>query len=268
MPSTTGNSDTLYIRTGVQQFLFARYDHVKATSLDFCKFPCRTGISANANMHDALRKVPLAHESYHQVNVSVTGDVTLVPLNEFDDEDAEDLYFYNLPEGRNRKHVYFDMLPRLNAMMLFAIDKDLEHTILETFPQATFHAAQMPLVLHWRSLAASGEGHIFVGWQEGRLTVCAFRNRELDLLNSYKADNVGNALYYTLALARQWGIRPQEDHVWLCGEAGPCENLRGQLSTYLQNVAMLQPAEEYSPHIVPYLKDITYDMLALLFRAY
>ena len=264
-------SDTLYIRAGGSTLVFARYDRLKEGTLNYSVYRNRTGVSANANMHGALQKVTLAHGDFGRVSVLVEGPVTLVPLNEFDEDDANDIYAFNYPaaEGQ-RRSVLFDTLPGLNAVMLFSVDKDMEHTLTEEYGAVSFHSTQMPPVLHFasccRHLPASGM--LFACTEGNLLTVVAFRNGELSLLNSYEASSTEDRLYYILAAAKRWGVKEDTDEVNLAGGRDEMEALQHALKVYLPNVSLLKPEEEFNRHVLALAKDLPYDLITLLLRAY
>lgn len=270
MSMTLGNSDTLYIRIDKKKIIFARYDRVKDSTLNYSVFHANANISLNANMHEAIVKVPLAKGDFNMVNISVTGEVTLVPLNEFDEDDIEDLYFFNIPVDKKRRHVYFDTLPRLNSVMLFSIEKDLAHTIMEEYPNASFHSTQMPLVLHYVSCCqtVNTPGKLFVYVEDDTLILAAFRNGKICLLNSYMMSCLEDALFYLLSVARQWNIQAETDEVYFSGERKICEEILTKTRTYLPNAFLLKPEEEFNRHVLVLTKDLPYDMIALLFRAY
>lgn len=263
------NGDTLYIRVGKDSIIFAHYDRIKDSTLNYSVYRNNKNISLNANMCLAIKNVALTKGDFHAVHVSVEGKVSLVPLNEFDDDDAEEMFNYNVPE-KGRRTVMFDTLPRLNAVMLFAVGKDLAYTITEEFPNASFHSTQMPLVLHFSycSQAVSEAGHLFACIEQGMLTVAAFRKGTIDLLNSYEVSSQEDMMFFLLAVAKLWNAKAAVDEVYLSGERKVCEEMAPKVRAYLPNVALLKPEEEFNRHVLALTKDLPYDMIILLFHAF
>jgi len=271
MPMTLGNSDTLYIRIGGDRLIFARYDRVKDNTLNYRCFNVNKNMSLNANMLKALNSRSSLGEGAGRVYVCVDTPVTLVPLNEFDDDEMNDIYSYNFSSGNRPMRVFYDMLPLQNAVMLGAVDKDLEHTLLEAYPGATFHSCLMPLVLHYASLCEgnSGSGKMFVSTEGGNLTVASFRGNKLSLLNTFAGvKQVEDALYYIFSVARQWNIVPSADEVYVVG-GGPFEQaLSAQLGKYIPNTYPFNPSDVQGRRVQALLKDIPYDMIVLILKAF
>lgn len=272
MPMTLGNSDTLYIRISREKIIFARYDSEQENTLNYHCYAINKNMSLNANMHRVIGLQPQGRGDISHVYVSVDFPVTLVPLNEFDDEEMTRLYTFNIPDPDRRLHVFYDMLPLQNAVMLGAIDKDLEHTILETYPEATFHSAQMPLTLHFASMCrntAKG-GKMFVSYNDKQLTVACFRGNRVVLLNTF--ENVGseeNAMYYILSMARQWNVDPETDEVYLhIGNGKVRQSLTARLGKYIPNTFPFSPAANINRRVQLLEKDLPYDMIVLILKAY
>ena len=272
MPMTLGNSDTLYIRISREKIIFARYDSEQENTLNYHCYAINKNMSLNANMHRVIGLQPQGRGDISHVYVSVDFPVTLVPLNEFDDEEMTRLYTFNIPDPDRRLHVFYDMLPLQNAVMLGAIDKDLEHTILETYPEATFHSAQMPLTLHFASMCrntAKG-GKMFVSYNDKQLTVACFRGNRIVLLNTF--ENVGseeNAMYYILSMARQWNVDPETDEVYLhIGNGKVRQSLTARLGKYIPNTFPFSPAANINRRVQLLEKDLPYDMIVLILKAY
>ena len=78
---TIGNSDTLFIRIGEDKIVFARYDRIKESTLNYSCFPIDKSVSLNVNMHKALAGQLLAKGDFTRVAVLVDCRVVLVPLN-------------------------------------------------------------------------------------------------------------------------------------------------------------------------------------------
>ena len=271
MPMTIGNSDTLFIKIGEDKIIFARYDRIKESTLNYSCFPVNKNISLNANMHNALSNQPLAKGDFSRVSVSIDCRIILIPLNEFDDEETDDIYKYNMPKSYSRRHVFYDMLPLQNAVMLGSIDKDLEHTILETFPNATFHSSMMPMLLHFSYLCSRTDkaGKAFVTWMGDNLVLMAFRKGEISITNTYeKVRGKSDALYFLLSFLRQWGVKPESDELYIVGWNEKNADLEKEVMPYLPNTFRLKPEEEFNRHVMALTKDLSYDMVVMLLNAY
>ena len=264
------SSDTLYIRISQLEFIFARYDHLRPQTLNYSNYMVKPDISLNANMHEALQKMSLTHGDFSFVRVLVEGPVTLVPLSDFDEEMAEEIYFFNLPEQRKRRRVFYDTLSHQESVLLFSVDKDVCHTIEETFPNLLFQSSETPQLLHFASCSpiSSSEGRLFVSIMERRMSVCLLRNGKIKQYNSFRLHHTQDAAYYTLRMAQLCGFLPEKDCLYICGRSPLAEQLHGELSPYLPNVELLKAEEEFNANVAALQKDLPYDMITLLLRAY
>ena len=264
------NSDTLYIRLSKNEFIFARYDHLKSQTINFVCYKVKPDISLNANMHQALQSMSLTKGDFNFVRILVDSPATLVPLNEFDEDNYKELYFFNLPEKQKRRVVYYDTLPHLGAVLLFSIDKDICHTIKETFPNLLFQSAETPQLLHFASCgspAQSGD-RFFVSLYSDRMTIVSFQNGKIGLYNTFKLHTPEDAIYYTLHAVRLWGLNPDSDEVYIGGEREPAEVLQQAIFRYLPHSSVLKAEEEFNAQVLALQKALPYDLITFLLRAY
>lgn len=267
---TLDNSDTLYIRLSRTKFVFARYDRLRNATLNYVCYDVKPDVSLNANVHDALARVPLCEGRFREVRVLVDGDVTLVPLSEFDEESCEDMYFFNLPEKRRHRRVFYDTLPHQSAMLLFSIDKDVAHTLKEAFPGVVFQSSETPLLLHFASCSPPSvlRRRLFAGLHDDRLTLCAFNAGRIESFNVYRLHHSQDAVYCTLYFAKLLQMKPETDEVYLSAPDETSAGLLEKLKTYLPNSFLLKPEEEFGRNAVALSGALPYDFIVLLLRAF
>lgn len=264
-----GDSDTLYIRISRSEFVFARYDRLRQQTVNFETYVTQPDISINANMHEAIRRTSLVKGDFSYVRVLVEGPATLVPLSDFDEDHTEDIYFFNFSKSRKRHRVFYDTLPHLNAVLLFAIDKDICHTLEETFPNLLFQSAETPLLLHFASACmATTCGRFFVNIANGRIGLSAFRDKKLGLYNTCTVHHLEDVLYFTLQTMHLWHFRRESDELYLCGEREQADELLKMLTPYVPHISVLKPEEEFNANVAALLDKLPYDLVLLMLRAY
>lgn len=264
------SSNTLYIRISQKEFIFARYDHLKPQTLNYVVYKLQPNISLNANIHEAIRRVTLTKGDFSYVRVLVEGPATLVPLNDFDEDDAESFYFFNLPEKRKWRRVCYDTLPHLNAVLLFSIDKDVYHTLEESFQNLFVQSAETPLLLHFAqcSPVSLRQGRMFANLTDGRMSVMGFRKGKLGLYNSYVLHHENDAAYYLLRTVKSWDFNIETDELFLKGETSLVEKLQRALSPYVFHVAIIDAVEEFNAHVATLQNTLSFDLIILLLRAF
>ena len=265
-----GDSDTLYIRISSSEMFFARYDHLRRQTVNFVSYKVKPDISLNANMHAAISQVALVRGDFNYVRVLMEGPATLVPLSEFDEDLTEDIYFFNFTGNRRRLRVFYDTLPHLNAVLLFAADRDVCHTLEETFPNILFQSAETPQLLHFASCSrtAAACGRLFVSLAPNRMSFSAFRNGKIELYNSYKLHHLHDAAYYILQALLLWNFRQETDEVYLGGKRDLAEQLYADMQPYVNKLFLLKAEEEFNSNVAALQNALPYDMITLLLRAY
>jgi hypothetical protein len=264
------SSDTLYIRISQKEFVFARYDHLRPQTLNYVVYKLQPNISLNANMHEAIRRISLTRGDFSYVRVLVEGAATLVPLNDFDEDDAESFYFFNLPEKQKWRRVCYDTLPHLNAVLLFSVDKDVCHTLEESFQNLFVQSSETPLLLHFAqcSPASLKQGRIFANLTDGRMSVMGFRKGKLGLYNSFALHHDDDAAYYLLRTVKGWSFNIETDELFLKGEVGLTQKLCTEVKPYISHVEVIDTSEEFNTHVATLQDCLPFDLIVLLLRAF
>ena len=262
--------DTLYIRLGQNRFIFARYDRLQQETLNYVSFKVKPDVSLNANMHEALKCIPLVSTKYRQVRVLVEGAATLVPLSEFEEDSLDDFYFFNIPSCRRHRRVFYDTLPHQNAILIFGIDHDVCHTLEETFSNVIFQSTETLQLLHFASCSppALSQGRFYVSISDHRMSIYAFRHGKIGLFNTFRLRNDQDAQYYSLYTARLWNINPATDEVFVAGKRERSRLLSESLKVYLPNSFVLKAEEEFRGGVPALQEALPYDFITLLLRAY
>ena len=116
------------------------------------------GISMAANLREALKTVNLSAADTHRVRVLLDTPSTLVPIDEFEEEEIEDLLNHVFPATQEPRTALFNVLPDLKAVCLFAVNKDLRGVICDQFADVQFIAiciSAASLVIATSSMAIS-----------------------------------------------------------------------------------------------------------------
>ena len=109
----------LIIRISKGRLSFATADGSDVLYEDYA---LNSSISMAANLREALRTVPLLEESFERVLVMVDTYTLMVPANLFVEEESEELYHHAFT-GQEQQLVMHTVLPDLNAVVLFAVQK-------------------------------------------------------------------------------------------------------------------------------------------------
>lgn len=215
---TRPEDHTLSIRLSTDGFSFAVYDRTQQHLVCFRHTPVNVQRSMAANVKAFLAQTPELDAKYSQTNILMhTSRYTTVPLELFEDEQMETLFYQNLPK-QNNEIVLCNILGNSNVVVLFSIDK-LTHVFLsEHFPQARFFATVSPQLEYFTVQSRQGNTRkIYANLHPGTLEVFCFAQGKLQLANTYVADNNEDRSYYLLNLWKQLAYDAEQDELHLTG---------------------------------------------------
>lgn len=266
----TKQMNTLTIRLSSRHIIFCTYNRLVNQMPSYEVYDNDPDISLNANIHKAIKSSVMASNTYSFVEVYCAEPATLVPLKEFEEEDANDIYFFNYPSLRQSNRVFYDTLPYLNAILVFSIDKGVCHSLKEFYPQVKFHCTLTSLVLQHASRypfqISSPRLYCYVN--EGRLTTTVIKDGQLRFMNSYTLHHTTDALYYIACVARQESILPNGEDLLICGDKDMTTGIAANLDKIGQRGFLMKDSEELSHHPLSEIEQFPYDLKVQLLKAF
>lgn len=262
--------DSLTIRVSRDRIIFVSYDRLRNMLPDYAVYANNPDISLNANLHKAIKSTELAMQDYNFVDVFVDEPTLLVPLKEFEEEDAAEMYYFNYPSLKERTRVYYDTLPYLNALLLFCADRDVVNTLTDYYPSAKLHSHLTVLMRQWvgRYPFSATEPRLYVYLCERRLTLVVVSEGKLMFANTYNIHNPADSLYYISAIAQRFGLSADGERVYICGYGNEARRLADSMDKINLNAFFMDDAEELSRHPVAAIDDFPYDLKVQLLKAY
>ncbi|MBQ7553946.1 MAG: DUF3822 family protein [Bacteroidaceae bacterium] len=194
-------------------------------------------LSLTANLKQALTDLEWLSYSYQAVNLLIdTPRFTLMPLDLFEDEQTETVFYHNFKRIDNET-VGYNILQKSNAVVLFGIDKAFHSLLLEQFPNAQLQAQTTPLIeyLSTRNRQAR-QRQMFCFIASDRITITAMERRNLLLCNSFESNCTADRLYYILYCWKQLGFDQLTDELLLADNTPEAEGLKQELSRYIQQI--------------------------------
>lgn len=262
--------NTLTIRLSSRHIIFCTYNRLVNQMPSYEVYDNDPDISLNANIHKAIKSSVMARNTYSFVEVYCAEPATLVPLKEFEEEDANDIYFFNYPSLRQSNRVFYDTLPYLNAILVFSIDKGVCHSLKEFYPQVKFHCTLTSLVLQHASRYPFqiSNPRLYCYVNEGRLTTTVIKDGQLRFMNSYTLHHTTDALYYIACVARQEGILPNGEDLLICGDKDMTTGIAANLDKIGQRGFLMKDSEELSHHPLSEIEQFPYDLKVQLLKAF
>ncbi|MDR0891756.1 MAG: DUF3822 family protein [Mediterranea sp.] len=237
---------TLSIRLRTDGFSFSIYNPLQEGDGMMIERGVDESLSLTANLKAALQELDFLSFAYRRVNVMTTGKrFTTVALELFEgeEEEAELLFYHNLPRQENEK-VMFNLLRRSNIAVLFGIDRSVYNLLHEHYPDARFYAQATPLIEHLgvkSRLGNSKKMYAFV--QKEGMGIYCFERGHLLLANSFGCSCTADRLYYLLYVWKQLEFGQERDELHLAGALPDKGALTGQLKRFIRQVFVMNPAD-------------------------
>ena len=225
------------------------------------------GISMSANLREAFKTEYIDPET-NKVQIMVETPSLLVPIEQFDEADAETIFSYSYPAGQEKRVILYDVLPDLKAVCLYAINKNINTVINDKFDEAVSFVHNMTPVwrqLHQRSF--TGHRNKLYGYFHGKqLQVFGFQQNRFKFNNSFDAAHAHDALYYLLYVWKQLRLEPEHDELHILGDIPEQEWLMQELKRFLQNAYVINAQAEFQDAPATKVKGMPYDLVTLISR--
>lgn len=247
----------------------ARYEIHRSAEFQFSTFRLRPQASFTMNLREACDTETLLQGPAPDTQIIVCGETTLVPMAAFQEEEVEDIYNFCFPSEQPRR-IFFDTLPRANAVLLFSLDELWCTKLEEAFPEARFVSSQTAMLRHFATKdMARPVPRIFAYLYEDVLEISVFEESRLLLCNRFAVYAPQDATYYILSIARAQGLDLRQSPIYLVGgPAGQSEAaVREMLRQYAEQVYCVNPTGEFNRHIVSTTPGVPYDMMTLILNS-
>jgi hypothetical protein len=265
MPEKVGSRQRLTIRVGRGTLSFSM-PAGEGEEVVFEPFVVKSGVSMAANLREAFKTADLLQQLPTRVRVSIDSDVLMVPVEQFDERDMETLHGHVFPR-REQDAVFYNVLPDLNAVAVFSMNRDLKLVIDDHFSDVNLMTAMAPVWRHLHQRSFTGNRRKLYGYfHERRLEVFSFRQNRFRFCNSFEASRAHDSLYFLLYVWKQLQLQPEHDELHIVGDIPDEEWVVSELRKYVQKAYVINADADFSNHPVTELKGMPYDLMALYVR--
>ncbi|MBR1485590.1 MAG: DUF3822 family protein [Prevotella sp.] len=256
--------DWLTIRVGRGTLAFAL--PAKEGNVTFEPYIVKSGVSMAANLREAFKTSQLLTLGATRARVMLESNVLTVPIEKFEETQMADLFHYTYP-GTEQDTVCYNVLPDLNAVAVFAVNKDLKLVIDDHFKGVKLLAAITPVWRHLHQRSYIGPRNKLYGYfHERQLDVFSFQQNRFRFCNAFEVRHAQDALYFLLFVWRQLQLQSATDELHLVGELPDQEWLTGELRRFLRNVLVVSPQADFNHAPVTAIKGMPYDMQTLFVK--
>lgn len=240
----------------------------KGQEVTFESYVVKSGVSMAANLREALKtsdllQLTLSSNTLVRARVSLDTDVMMVPIEQFDEASMKDMYSYAFPSA-SQDAVVYDVLPDLNAVAVFSVNRDLRLVLSDHFPNVRLMPIMGPVWRHLHQRSFTGRRQkLYAYFHERRMEVFAFRHNRFKFCNSFEVVRSADALFFLLYAWKQLQLQPEQDELHIVGDIPDKETMLAELRRYLQNVYVINPEADFNNHPVTDFKDMPYDLMTL-----
>ncbi|MCM1079793.1 MAG: DUF3822 family protein [Bacteroidales bacterium] len=234
-------------------------------------YTVKSGMSMAANLREAFRESEVLSAAGDRVQVLADAPILLIPMEEYEESQAEPLYNHTFPQGNivnglnvnSGKVVISHVIPDLNCVAVFALNKDLRMVISDHFSDVRITPLLAPVWhhLHQRSYAGQTK-KMFAYFHDRRLAVFCFGKNRFRFMNEFCATAVADSTYFILYVWQQLAMEHKKDELYIVGDILEPEALRDELRKYVHNVFPINPSAEFNRAPVTRIPNMPYDLMA------
>ena len=234
---------TLSIRLSTDGFSFSVFNPLGEGEYSFYDRQVDESLSLTANLKQTFREVEWLNRPYRRVNALIANKrFTFVPLEFFEDEQAETVFYHNLTKKDNEL-VQYDILHNNNIVVLYGVDKTSFTFLREQYADIKFHAQSSPLIEYYAAKSRLGTNRkMYVYLQTGSLNVYAYERGRLLLANSFDCKVNADRIYYLLYIWKELGLDQERDELHLSGNLNEKKDLLAELRKFISRVFVMNPA--------------------------
>lgn len=256
---------TLSIRLSTDGFSFCIFDPSKKEVVYYFSKDVEQSLSFASNIKKICNELEILNKPYREVNVIlVDRRFTLLPYELFDEEQARDIFYYNLSKKENEQ-VLSHYLKKGEVIVLFGIDKSTHHYLKAHFPEVRFYSQVGSLMEYFARVSKSDRNRMFAYLRGKAIDLYCYGDDQLILANSFECKNKDDQMYYLLYIWKQLGMDQEKDELYLTGEIIEIEEIQQDLQRFIQYVSIIDSVITYD--LTTYKKggNIPLDIQALLF---
>lgn len=265
-PGGSGRCTLITMRITPQTMSFSAVNLSADSGLDYTPYVVRSGVSQAANLRSALQEIPMLADNGQPIRVLISSECIIVPTQEFEEENMEQQLLHVYPHLRSFKPMY-NVLPDLNAVVVFVVNKDLNTVLSDHFSKVSYIALMTPV---WRQMyqrSFNGQRRkLYVYFHEDKMEVCAFRQNRFCFCNTYNSTHIQDVVYYLLFTWKTLGMDTSNDELHVVGNLKDRKNIETELHRYLSNVYFLNPVAEFNRAPITRINNLPYDLLTLFIR--
>ena len=256
----------IVIRIGQHHLSFSTFDATRAEApITYEPYVVKSNMSIAANLREALKGAGLAQVGISKAMVLIDAPVLLIPVEVFEEAKMAVMYHQSFP-CREQEQVLYNVLPDLNAVALFSVNKDLKLVLDDNFADVRTTAAMSPVWRHLHRRSFTSTRNKLYGYlHDQKIDVFSFHQNRFKFYNQFETTRSADALYFLLYVWKQLMLSQERDELHLVGDGltDGQDELANKLRRYLQNVFVINPSAEFNRAPATKVKGMPFDLVTL-----
>ena len=237
--TSIANSKQLTIRVGNNTLSFTITNQANAEHPVLHEpYVVKSGVSMAANLREAFKTYSRALD-LPTARVLINTPVLMVPIEQFQEADATTLYLHSFPRS-DKEVVRYNVLPSLNAVCIFCINKDLLMVLNDHFDDVQLMHLMTPVwtYLHQRSFTGH-RSKIYGYFHDKQLDICSFQQNRFKFCNTFETSRAYDSLYFLLYVWKQLNLKPEYDEIHILGDIPEQDWLLQEMRKYVKNAHVM-----------------------------
>jgi len=263
--SQTGKRITIRVGTATLSFSVADTTN-KRQPIVYMPYDLKNGISMAANLREAFHECSLLTSDTRKARVLVSAPVLMIPIEQYHDNQTELLYRHAFRDSEQLA-VVSNVLPTLNAVAVFGINKDLRTVLNDHFTELQFIHAATPVwnYLHQRSFTGH-HNKLYVYFHDRQMEAFSYQQHRFKFCNTFPGTRVQDCVYYLLNVWKQLNLQEEADEMYLLGDIIEKDTLTTELRRYLMKVYTINPSAEFNRAPATQVQGMPFDLMTLYTR--
>ena len=234
---------TLSIRLSTDGFSFSVFNPLGDGEFSYYDRAVDESLSLTVNLKQTFRELAWLERPFRRVNVLMADKrFTFIPLEFFEDEQTEIIFYHNHPKRENET-VQYNILHKNNTVVLFGMDKSACSFLREQYPDVKFYSQASPFIEFFSSKSRLGNNRkMYAHLRKDAVDVYGYERGRLLLANSFECRSTPDRVYYLLYIWKQLGFEQERDELHLTGDLNDKELLLPELRKFIRQVFIMNPA--------------------------
>ncbi|ADV43249.1 DUF3822 family protein [Bacteroides helcogenes] len=234
---------TLSIRLSADGFSFSVFNPLVEGELSFYDHKVDESLSLTANLKQTFRATEWLSHPYRRVNILMADKrFTFIPLEFFEDEQAENVFYHNHPKRENEL-IQYNILHKNNIVVLFGMDKSACTFLQEQYSNVRFYSQSSPFIEFFAAKSRLGNSRkMYAHLRKDAVDIYGFERGHLLIANSFGCNTTPDRLYYLLYIWKRLDFNQERDELHLTGALSDKEQLLSELRKFIRQVFIMNPA--------------------------